>query len=975
MFRNSVISKLRRRTSSCILASSIAVATIAVAGVTESSVKAAPVSFGQINATRTVASDGSFNVYENEQISAYVFTQVDSACLGENLQPGDVITLTVQNFTFSNLYFNYVQGVSSTLPDPVPANIQIYGDTTQVQNSTTGTKVFSPKLRVTRNGQLLVETLGTCYVERKGYARIDATSADGYDDLKDVSQYVARVGDTRLSYNAKACVDMDSVAPGDVLTPSYTLTTGGQNVGSSGAAPNYNWSANMAGDWPPSTIPDPEPTRLELRVFGAVGTEIVGGNTYSFSVDIKKGGVSVAISCPAETAPETTAPATTPETTTAPETTTPNPGTGCISNCGGMPPPPPSCTAGAVTSNAPNITFDSNFGTSGVWTLVESGKNIMIQEAIVGNDGKGYVLVNVIPTMSNGPGSDVSRLYRLNTDGSNDSTWGTNGYVEVSGSLNFMTLGSNGSFILSGSTFANNMQTPVLVRLTSTGSLDTTWGNGGTASFPAPPSGSMQMIAGIAAGPSGSMYVNVETSTFGQNGMVSTYSVFNVTITGTVDTNFGTNGSLSVQGRSMRSDSTGALYVWVSDMMTSTSTMRKFDANGSLVGSFGNNGVLALSARINDAKIIGAHMYLLLSESLSGGGMMGPPPSKTTVARHDRTTGVLDANFATAGVSTVFASASADAMRLVPLPDDSFAVLGFSFSMNGSSAFLLLMDSAGAISANLPSTGATFTSGTCVAENLFAGTFTMGGSFFSFGGKYQQSGNVPMGFKFTISGGSAPVTPPPSTPDSSTPDSSTPSSSTPSSSTPDSSTPSSSTPSSSSPNAPSQATTTIPVTTTTPATTTTVPATTTTVPATTTTVPPPALATVQALPAAPTPIVADATISTGEEITVRFGGFTPFEFVQLIVASTPQVIGSGYADAQGVVTLRGNLPSNLASGNHTLAVFAPVSGVGFTQPITVSQPLLPATGSDGQNNLYVIAMLLFVLGLIVRRTSTVITNK
>ena len=921
MFRNSVISKLRRRTSSFILASSIAVATVAVAGLTESPVRAAPVSFGQINATRTVASNGTFNVYENEQISAYVFTQVDSACLGETLQPGDVITLTVQNFTFSNLYFNNVPGVSSTLPDPVPAYIQIYGDTTKVQNSTTGTKVFSPKLRVTRNGQLLVETLGTCYVERKGYARIDATSADGYDDLKDVSQYVARVGDTRLSYNAKACVDMDSVAPGDVLTPSYTLTTGGQNVGSSGAAPNYNWSANMAGAWPPSTIPDPEPTRLELRVFGAVGTEIVGGSTYSFSVDIKKGGVSVAISCPAETAPETTAPATTPETTTAPETTTTNPGTGCISDCGGMPPPPPPCTAGAVTSNAPNITFDSNFGTSGVWTLVESGKNIMILDAIAGNDGKGYVLVNVIPTMSMGPGSDVSRLYRLNTDGSNDSTWGTNGYVEVSGSFNSMTLGSNGSFILSGSTFANFRQTPVLVRLTSTGALDTTWGNGGTVSFPDPPSGSMQMIADIAAGPSGSMYVNVETSAFGQNGMTYTNSVFNVATTGAVDTNFGTNGSLTVQGRSMGSDSTGALYVWVSDYMTSTSTMRKFDANGSLVGSFGSNGVLALSARINDAKIIGAHMYLLLAESLSGGGMMGPPPSKTTVARYDRTTGVLDANFATAGVSTVFASASADAFRLVPLPDDSFAVIGFSFSMNGSSAFLLLMDSAGAISANLPSTGATFTSGTCVADNLASGTFTMGGSFFTFGGKYQMSGNIPMGFKFTISGGSAPVTPPPTT----------------------------------------------------AAPTTAAPAT--AAPTTTTTVPPPALAIVQALPVAPTPIVADATISRGEEITVSLGGFTPFEFVQLIVASTPQVIGSGYADAQGVVTLRGNLPSNLASGNHTLAVFAPVSGVGFTQPITVSQPLLPATGSDGQNNLYVIAMLLFVLGLIVRRTSTVITNK
>jgi LPXTG-motif cell wall-anchored protein len=144
---------------------------------------------------------------------------------------------------------------------------------------------------------------------------------------------------------------------------------------------------------------------------------------------------------------------------------------------------------------------------------------------------------------------------------------------------------------------------------------------------------------------------------------------------------------------------------------------------------------------------------------------------------------------------------------------------------------------------------------------------------------------------------------------------------------------------------------------------------TTTTAAPSSTMPPPALSTVQALPTAPTPIVADTSISIGEEISVSFGGFTPFEFVQLVVASTPQVIGSGYANAQGVVTLSGNLPSNLAAGNHTLALYAPGSGVGFTQSITVSQPTLPATGSDGQNNLFVIAMLLFVLGLVVRRTS------
>ena len=92
--------------------------------------------------------------------------------------------------------------------------------------------------------------------------------------------------------------------------------------------------------------------------------------------------------------------------------------------------------------------------------------------------------------------------------------------------------------------------------------------------------------------------------------------------------------------------------------------------------------------------------------------------------------------------------------------------------------------------------------------------------------------------------------------------------------------------------------------------------------------------------------MADTSIDTGEAITVSFGGFTPFELVQLVVASTPQVIGSGYANAQGVVNLTGNLPTDLTSGTHTLAVYAPGSGIGFTQSITVTALTLPTAGSS-----------------------------
>ena len=147
-------------------------------------------------------------------------------------------------------------------------------------------------------------------------------------------------------------------------------------------------------------------------------------------------------------------------------------------------------------------------------------------------------------------------------------------------------------------------------------------------------------------------------------------------------------------------------------------------------------------------------------------------------------------------------------------------------------------------------------------------------------------------------------------------------------------------------------------TTTTVASTTTIaPVTTTIAPLKTTTVAPPASAVVVALPLANKPLIADNSLSGGSEVSVTFSGFAPGEFVQLIVASTPQVIGSGYASSKGVVTLTGKIPASLATGNHTLAVYAPVSGIGFKQPIAIASRTLPATGSSLQ--LWPIALLLF----------------
>lgn len=152
-----------------------------------------------------------------------------------------------------------------------------------------------------------------------------------------------------------------------------------------------------------------------------------------------------------------------------------------------------------------------------------------------------------------------------------------------------------------------------------------------------------------------------------------------------------------------------------------------------------------------------------------------------------------------------------------------------------------------------------------------------------------------------------------------------------------------------------------PATTTTSSTTTTVVSTTTTVAPSSSASTPPSVQTVSSLPVAQTPIVASTKFESGKTISISFAGFRPNEFVQLIVASMPQVISSGYANAQGVITLTGKIPSNVTAGSHTLAVYAPASGTGFKQAITVSSSSLPDTGAD-TNQTMMTALWAIVLG-------------
>ena len=114
---------------------------------------------------------------------------------------------------------------------------------------------------------------------------------------------------------------------------------------------------------------------------------------------------------------------------------------------------------------------------------------------------------------------------------------------------------------------------------------------------------------------------------------------------------------------------------------------------------------------------------------------------------------------------------------------------------------------------------------------------------------------------------------------------------------------------------------------------------------------------------------------SGKKTTISYEGFLPSEWVEVSIASTPRLLASVQADANGAISVEITLPADLI-GEHTLSVYAPISERGGKQKITlvpapvVDQILgsLPATG--GNTTVLPWATLLLVAGLLIKRRST-----
>jgi hypothetical protein len=77
------------------------------------------------------------------------------------------------------------------------------------------------------------------------------------------------------------------------------------------------------------------------------------------------------------------------------------------------------------------------------------------------------------------------------------------------------------------------------------------------------------------------------------------------------------------------------------------------------------------------------------------------------------------------------------------------------------------------------------------------------------------------------------------------------------------------------------------------------------------------------------------TSAPGQKVVKVIGGFQPFERVTLVMHSTPTVLGTFTADANGVVTAEFTLPAGTPAGTHTLV---------FDGEVTYYQESLEVTG-------------------------------
>jgi uncharacterized delta-60 repeat protein len=320
-------------------------------------------------------------------------------------------------------------------------------------------------------------------------------------------------------------------------------------------------------------------------------------------------------------------------------------------------------------ASAQDGSLDATFGTSGSTTLVFGGFASEAHTIALQPDGK-----ILIAGTAAGGGSSVA-IARYNVDGTLDNTFGTSGKIKHnlanSPNISTMALYSDGDILLGG----KGSSMGFLFRLNADGSKETTFGTDGVVTFDNYFTGltDFRLVAGnkiIGCGPA-------------KNGSLTYFGLFKKNADGTPDATFGTGGYVLQDMGSQETLNQMALQNDGKILLTGTVyngadydiILSRFKSDGTLDASFGTAGITISSftsgayEQGNDLEVLSDGKIIVAGRSSAAG------INSFLIARY-KTDGSLDNSFGTSGKTITAISNSMDEIHSLAVSADGKLVVG-----------------------------------------------------------------------------------------------------------------------------------------------------------------------------------------------------------------------------------------------------------------------------------------------------------
>ena len=325
----------------------------------------------------------------------------------------------------------------------------------------------------------------------------------------------------------------------------------------------------------------------------------------------------------------------------------------------------------AICSVNQDGTMDATFGTDGKNTMQPLRKavaNLLTSEMQA--DGKIVLCGNEFVASNDIGDFNYPCLSRYNTDGSIDTSFGTSGksIINESGNVTAFKLQSDGKMIIASTSGLSGTR---VLRLVTNGSIDTTFGTNGVVTLTNQSFGNIRSIAVQTDG----KIVLAGNTTNGVNPATQNFYTVRLNTNGTFDSTFGTNGVSTLGSTAFQDDIYGVKIqpngkIVVGGVMSNGADLDiavlRYNANGTLDTSFNGNGIFTMG-------IGTANDYFGTLELQADGKILGTANGNgESVLFRLTSSGAIDTDFDTDGKVTTLYRGS----NIKVLPDQKIFICG-----------------------------------------------------------------------------------------------------------------------------------------------------------------------------------------------------------------------------------------------------------------------------------------------------------